>query len=256
MVILVGLLLRAPRRRGAGKAQAVQQSCRDDEWKEVLKTPPFDVMYIVRCGWRWRSDGDCAIGAHRERLRDRWRLSVAGWTSTLPALTFALTIDRVLNGACRPFLGWVSDQIGRENTMFIAFLLEGIGIFALLYFGTDPVLFVILSGLVFFAWGEIYSLFPATWHRPLREEVRDDELRDAVHGERHRCALGAPCQCAYFGDGQLARGVRRGSDPQYRRRHHGIAGPQADAHPDDGARVTLAHNRPWMLIKANVRFGS
>ena len=58
---------------------------------------------------------------------------------TLPALTFALTIDRVLNGICRPFFGWVSDQIGRENTMFIAFLLEGIGIFALLYFGTDPV---------------------------------------------------------------------------------------------------------------------
>ena len=57
---------------------------------------------------------------------------------TLPALTFALTIDRVLNGICRPFFGWVSDQIGRENTMFIAFLLEGIGIFALLYFGTDP----------------------------------------------------------------------------------------------------------------------
>jgi OFA family oxalate/formate antiporter-like MFS transporter len=81
---------------------------------------------------------------------------------TLPALTFALTIDRVLNGICRPFFGWVSDRIGRENTMFIAFFLEGLGIFALLYFGTNPVLFVILSGLVFFAWGEIYSLFPAT----------------------------------------------------------------------------------------------
>src|SRR5205807_8355603 len=81
---------------------------------------------------------------------------------TLPALTFALSIDRVLNGFCRPFFGWVSDNIGRENTMFIAFLVEGIGIYALLSFATDPVLFVILSGLVFFAWGEIYSLFPAT----------------------------------------------------------------------------------------------
>jgi OFA family oxalate/formate antiporter-like MFS transporter len=77
-------------------------------------------------------------------------------------LTFALTIDRVLNGLTRPFFGWVSDHIGRENTMFIAFALEGLGIFALYKFGTDPVLFVILSGLVFFAWGEIYSLFPAT----------------------------------------------------------------------------------------------
>jgi OFA family oxalate/formate antiporter-like MFS transporter len=81
---------------------------------------------------------------------------------TLPALTFALTIDRVLNGVCRPFFGWVSDNIGRENTMFIAFFLEGVGIYALLLFAGNPVLFVILSGLVFFAWGEIYSLFPAT----------------------------------------------------------------------------------------------
>ena len=81
---------------------------------------------------------------------------------TLPALTFAATLDRVLNGLTRPFFGWVSDKIGRENTMFIAFMLEGLGIFALYRLGSDPVWFVILSGMVFFAWGEIYSLFPAT----------------------------------------------------------------------------------------------
>jgi OFA family oxalate/formate antiporter-like MFS transporter len=68
----------------------------------------------------------------------------------------------VLNGICRPFFGWVSDNIGRENTMFIAFLLEGIGIYALFYLASNPLYFVILSGMVFFAWGEIYSLFPAT----------------------------------------------------------------------------------------------
>jgi len=81
---------------------------------------------------------------------------------TMPALTFAATLDRILNGLTRPFFGWVSDQIGRENTMFIAFFLEGLGIFALYKLGADPVWFVILSGLVFFAWGEIYSLFPST----------------------------------------------------------------------------------------------
>jgi OFA family oxalate/formate antiporter-like MFS transporter len=81
---------------------------------------------------------------------------------TLPALTFALTIDRVLNGLTRPFFGWVSDFLGRENTMFIAFLLEGIGIWALYVYGQNPLGFVLLSGLVFFAWGEIYSLFPTT----------------------------------------------------------------------------------------------
>jgi OFA family oxalate/formate antiporter-like MFS transporter len=81
---------------------------------------------------------------------------------TLPALTFALTIDRVLNGLTRPFFGWVSDNIGRERTMLIAFFLEGVGIMCLYQFGQNPVAFVILSGMVFFAWGEIYSLFPST----------------------------------------------------------------------------------------------
>ena len=80
----------------------------------------------------------------------------------LPALTFALSIDRVLNGVTRPFFGWISDHIGRETTMVVAFTLEGLGIIALSQFGHSPVLFVVLTGLVFFAWGEIYSLFPAT----------------------------------------------------------------------------------------------
>ena len=162
VVILVGLLLRAPETGEVPASQAVQQSRRDYEWAEVLKTSVFYVMYVmfVAVG----AGGLMAIAQLAPIAND---FKIAGVPVsliglTLPALTFALTIDRVLNGICRPFFGWVSDQIGRENTMFIAFLLEGIGIFALLYFGTDPVLFVILSGLVFFAWGEIYSLFPAT----------------------------------------------------------------------------------------------
>ena len=81
---------------------------------------------------------------------------------TMTALTFAATLDRILNGLTRPFFGWISDHIGRENTMFIAFFLEGIGIFALYKLGHDPFWFVLLSGIVFFAWGEIYSLFPST----------------------------------------------------------------------------------------------
>jgi OFA family oxalate/formate antiporter-like MFS transporter len=81
---------------------------------------------------------------------------------TLPALTFAATIDRVLNGLTRPFFGWISDHIGRENTMFFAFAIEGVGIYYLYLWGADPFWFVVLSGVVFFAWGEIYSLFPST----------------------------------------------------------------------------------------------
>ena len=87
-------------------------------------------------------------------------MSLLGFT--LLALPFALSGQRVLNGVSRPFFGWVSDHIGRENTMFIAFALEGVAILLLARFGGNPTAFVLLTALVFFAYGEIYSLFPAT----------------------------------------------------------------------------------------------
>jgi MFS family permease len=80
----------------------------------------------------------------------------------LAALPLALTVDRITNGLTRPFFGWVSDHIGRENTMGLAFFLEGCAIALWVYFRTDPFAFVVLSGLVFFGWGEIFSLFPST----------------------------------------------------------------------------------------------
>jgi MFS family permease len=80
---------------------------------------------------------------------------------TMPALTFALSADRLVNGFCRPFWGWVSDHIGREKTMALAFGLEAVAIFALLSFAHRPYLFVVLSAFTFFGWGEIFSLFPA-----------------------------------------------------------------------------------------------
>ena len=164
IVVLVGLLLRAPQagETPAPAAQAVQQSRRDYEPTEVLKSAPFWVMYVmfVMVG----TGGLMAVAQlapiAKDFKIDTIPVSILGLT--MPALTFALSIDRVLNGLTRPFFGWVSDNIGRENTMFIAFLLEGIGIYALLLFAHNPFWFVILSGLVFFAWGEIYSLFPAT----------------------------------------------------------------------------------------------
>jgi MFS transporter, OFA family, oxalate/formate antiporter len=80
----------------------------------------------------------------------------------LPMLPLALSLDRITNGATRPFFGWVSDRIGRENTMLIAFGLEGTAMTLWLLTRDNPMLFVLLSGLVFFGWGEIFSLFPST----------------------------------------------------------------------------------------------
>ena len=128
----------------------------------TLKSPIFWVMYlmfVLMAAGGLMAVAQLAPIAKDFQIADT-PVSILGLT--LPALSFALSIDRVLNGVTRPFFGWVSDQIGRENTMFIAFGIEAIGIYALSQFGQDPLLFVILTGLVFFAWGEIYSLFPAT----------------------------------------------------------------------------------------------
>jgi MFS family permease len=81
---------------------------------------------------------------------------------TMPALQFALSADRLVNGICRPFWGWLSDHIGREKTMSIAFGLEAVAIFVLIKFAHNPLAFVIFSAFTFFGWGEIFSLFPAT----------------------------------------------------------------------------------------------
>ena len=78
-----------------------------------------------------------------------------------PALIFALSLNNLMNGVSRPLFGWVSDWLGREMTMFLTFLAEGIGILFLDRYGREPVLFVLLAGLVFFAWGNIFSIFPA-----------------------------------------------------------------------------------------------
>jgi len=80
----------------------------------------------------------------------------------LPLLPLALSLDRITNGATRPFFGWISDRVGRENTMLIAFALEGTAMTLWLLSRDHPVVFVLLSGLVFFGWGEIFSLFPST----------------------------------------------------------------------------------------------
>lgn len=80
----------------------------------------------------------------------------------MAALPLALTIDRFTNGLTRPFFGWVSDKIGRENTMTVAFSLEGLAMIIWLLTRDNAVLFVLMSGVVFFGRGEIFSLFPST----------------------------------------------------------------------------------------------
>ena len=134
-----------------------------------------------------------------------------------------------------PFFGWVSDHIGRENTMFIAFLIEGIGIYALLQFAADPLLFVILSGLVFFAWGEIYSLFPATCTDIFGTKFATTNygmLYTAKGRRRFLVPLGNVLMT--MRPAKLERGLYRCRSPQHHCRRHGSRRPAAAAYQADG----------------------
>ena len=162
--VLALFLTRAPESRKMTGISSinVQQSKRDYSPGQVLRQPVFWVMYLM---FVMVAAGGLMATAQLGPIAKDFKIGaipVDIMGLVLPALTFALAIDRVLNGLTRPFFGWVSDQIGREPTMFIAFALEAVGILALYTFGQHPVAFVILTGVVFFAWGEIYSLFPST----------------------------------------------------------------------------------------------
>jgi OFA family oxalate/formate antiporter-like MFS transporter len=161
--LLSWFLTRAPESKKMGvSTAAVQQTKRNYSPSEVLRSPVFWVMYLM---FVLVAAGGLMATAQLGPIAKDFKIGdipVNIMGLALPALTFALAIDRVLNGITRPFFGWVSDKIGREQTMFIAFGLEAIGILALYNFGQNPVAFVVLTGLVFFAWGEIYSLFPST----------------------------------------------------------------------------------------------
>jgi OFA family oxalate/formate antiporter-like MFS transporter len=163
IVFILGLALLAPPATLLASAKsAVQRVVYNATPREVIGSPVFWVMYLM---FVMMAAGGLMATAQLGPIAKDFGLHdspVSLLGLTLPALTFALTIDRVLNGLTRPFFGWISDRIGRENTMFIAFAIEAVGILALSKYGQSPVAFVLLTGIVFFAWGEIYSLFPAT----------------------------------------------------------------------------------------------
>ena len=126
--------------------------------KQMLKNPIFYLLFLMMSLMSTSGlmvTSNVGPFAREYKVADVLVLGIA-------ALPLSLTLSRVTNGLTRPFFGWVSDHIGRETTMALAFSLEAIAILVLFAFITNPALFVVLTGLVFFGWGEIFSLFPAT----------------------------------------------------------------------------------------------
>ncbi len=125
---------------------------------EMLRQPSFYVLYLMLTMLAF---GGIVVTVQLNPMASSYHVDNVIVAFGMTALVLAITVDRILNGLTRPFWGWVSDHIGRENAIFISFILEAIAVFALLQLIGHPVWFVVLSGLCFFAWGNIYSLFPS-----------------------------------------------------------------------------------------------
>lgn len=147
------LVAAAPRRNQAARSFTPTQ---------VLRKPVFYVMYLmfvlVASGGLMMA---ASMGPIAKDLKIE-KIPVDLLGLSMPALVFGITLNRVFDGVGRPFFGWVSDQIGRENTMAIAFVIGAGALFTLSQAGSNPVVFVLVTALYFGAFGEIYSLFPAT----------------------------------------------------------------------------------------------
>jgi MFS transporter, OFA family, oxalate/formate antiporter len=162
IIMLASNALRAPRAGETTASKLIKQSPYDYTLAEAAKTPVFYMlfaMFILTVTGGLMAVAQLGPMAQDLGVKDQ---KVSLGFIVMAALPFALMLDRIMNGISRPLFGAISDRIGRENTMFIAFMMEGLGIIALAKFGSNPWAFIILSGIVFLAWGEVYSLFSAT----------------------------------------------------------------------------------------------
>jgi MFS transporter, OFA family, oxalate/formate antiporter len=136
----------------------VQQSLRDCAPQEMLKSGSFYLLYLMMTLVTFSG---LMMTAQLKPIGDAYGFNKYILFGSLTVLNLTATLNQVLNGSARPIFGWISDHFGRYDTMAVVFILEAVAITALTLLVSHPVWFVALSGMMFFAWGDIYSLFPA-----------------------------------------------------------------------------------------------
>lgn len=162
VVLVISQLLRGPAQVAAAPAALMaklQQSARSYTSAEVLASPVFWLLYVMFVAV---SASGLMATAQLAPIAKDYGIGNTAIFFGASTLSVALVVDNVLNGLARPFFGAVSDRIGREATMAIAFTLGALSYWLLAIIGHSPWAFVLCAGLIFFTWGEIFSLFPST----------------------------------------------------------------------------------------------
>ena len=159
--VLAMFLLRPVVPKGIKASSRNIQARRDFTPREMMRTPVFWLLYAifvaVAAGGLIATAQIAPIAKDYGVAAEQFKV----FGVMMPLLTLTLSIDSLANGFTRPLCGFISDQIGRENTMFLVFLGEGLALLGLLHFGHEPLAFMIFAPLIFLFWGEIYSIFPA-----------------------------------------------------------------------------------------------
>jgi OFA family oxalate/formate antiporter-like MFS transporter len=162
VIVVLSQLLKAPRPGEAPQApRRVSQCARDCRPVEMLRTPLFWILYVM---FTTVAASGLVVTAQVAPIARDYKIAnlpVDFLFVSSTVLIMAGIVDNILNGLARPTFGWVSDHIGRENTMAIVFTCGAGAYWALGTIGTTPWSFIVSAGLVYFTWGEIYSLFPA-----------------------------------------------------------------------------------------------
>jgi OFA family oxalate/formate antiporter-like MFS transporter len=162
VILVLSQLLKAP---GPGEApkpvRKANVSARDYSPAEMLGTPLFWILYVMFVAV---AASGLVVTAQVAPIAKDYKIAnlpVNFLFISSTVIVMAGIVDNILNGLARPTFGWVSDHIGRENTMAIVFTFGACAYWALGTIGNTPWMFIAMAGLVYFTWGEIYSLFPA-----------------------------------------------------------------------------------------------
>ncbi len=138
--------------QGTGGRAPVRTQREEFNSLEMLRTPQFYVLFLMML---MMGIGGLMVTAQVAPVADSLKVGAA-------ALTVALSLNPVANGAGRVFWGWVSDHMGRERTMAVAFFLQALALLSVLTLGRlSATWFVVCLASVFFTWGEVYVLFPS-----------------------------------------------------------------------------------------------
>jgi len=156
-------LVRAPikGRFFATASRANPTTKRDYSPREMIRMPVFWLLYLA---FVLVAAGGLMAAAQVAPIANDFgiaKVPIAILGATLPLLTITIVIDNLVNGFTRPLTGWISDHIGRENTMLLVFCLSGVAQLGLIYFGREPLGFMIFAPMIFLCYGEIFSIFPA-----------------------------------------------------------------------------------------------